>query len=248
MRAVCWCSGLMLIAACGVAHAGQSYEGIAYAPDGKGLLYRETHWVVGKRHLVLYRCPDGRAFARKRLDYASHPTAPDYEVTDARDGYRTGVQTTAAGREAFLQARAGQRARRAALPAGAVVDAGFDAFIRTAWDRLGGKGRVAVPFLVPSRLQAMDFQVEARPLRAAGARVFRLSLASWIGGVLPHIDVTYDAATRTLLRFQGMSDVRDGRGRNLVVDIRFPPELRRQAPASALEAAAALPLDGTCRQ
>jgi hypothetical protein len=248
MRAVMVSICVVLAGACAPAWAAQSYEGIAYAPGGSRVLYRETHWVAGHRHLVLYRCPDGRAFARKRLDYAAHATAPDYEVLDARDGYRTGVQTTASGREAFLQERSGARMRRASLPARTVVDAGFDGFIRAAWNRLAGKAGLDVPFLVPSRLQAMRFQLQPRPLRDAGVRVFRLSLASWIGGVLPHIDVTYDAATRTLLRFQGMSDVRDGRGRNLVVDIRFAPDRRRAVPEAALDAAAAVPLDGTCRQ
>jgi hypothetical protein len=248
MRAVVGSMCLVLAGACAPARAAQTYEGIAYAPGGGRVLYRETHWLTGHRHLVLYRCPDGRAFARKRLDYAHNAMAPDYEVMDARDGYRTGVRTTAAGREAFLHEGARQRMRRAALPAGTVVDAGFDGFVRSAWDRLAGKRGLDVSFLVPSRLQPVRFQLQARPLRDAEVRVFRLSLGSWIGSVLPHIDLTYDAATRTLLRFQGMSDVRDGRGRNLVVDIRFPPERRRQVPDAALDAAAAVPLDGTCRQ
>lgn len=248
MRAVVVLAFGILACACAPAWAALSYEGIAYAPGGSRVLYRETHWISGDRHVVLYRCPDGAAFARKRLDYSTHATAPDYEVVDARDGYRAGVQTTSSGREAFLQARAGDRVRRVPLPARTVVDAGFDGFIRAAWNRLAPDAGLDVAFLVPSRLQSMRFELRARPLRAAGVRVFRLTLASWIGAVLPHIDVTYDVATRTLLRFQGMSDVRDGRGRNLVVDVRFAPEHRRTVADAALDAVSRVPLDGTCRQ
>jgi hypothetical protein len=248
MRCTCWWLVVALGSVCTVAQAGQAYEGIAYAPGSQRVLYREAHWQAGTRHVVLYRCPDGRAFARKQLDYAKGAVAPDFEMRDARDGFRSGVATTPGGREVFVRHSAGQRRRSAALPSGAVVDAGFDAFIRQAWGRLAGGAAIEVPFLVPSRLKAMNFRLQPQPAAADGLRVFRLSLASWIGGVLPHIDVTYDAATRTLLRFTGMSDVRDGRGDNLVVDIRFPPQQRRSADLAALEAAANTALDGTCRQ
>src|SRR5690606_6904640 len=46
----------------------QRQEGRAFAEDGGALLYRETHWLQGPpealSRLVLYRCADGRAFAR----------------------------------------------------------------------------------------------------------------------------------------------------------------------------------------
>lgn len=242
----CW----LLVAlgcACAVAHAGERYEGIAYAPGSQRVLYREAHWRVDGQHLVIYRCPDGHAFARKRLDYTKGAVAPDFEMHDARDGFRSGVATTEDGRRVFVREAAGERQRSAALPEGAVVDAGFDAFIRRAWGRLGADARVEVPFLVPSRLKALRFRLQVRPAAGSARRVFRLTLGSWIGGMLPHIDVTYDAATRTLLRFQGLSDVRDGRGGNLEVDIRFPPHKRAATDSGALQAAAQTPLDGTCR-
>lgn len=232
----------------GIAAEGIAYEGIAYKPGTQRVLYRESHWQVGKQHLVLYRCPDGRAFARKRLDYARGALAPDYEVFDARDGYRSGVVTESGGREAFMREDAGQPRRSAALAAGTVVDAGFDAFIRQAWDRFASEAAVEMPFLVPGRLRTMRFRLQARPASTPDRRMFRLSLASWVGGVLPHVDVTYDAATRTLLRFQGLSDVRDGRGGNVTADIRFPPQRRRTTDAAALRSAGTVALDGACRQ
>ncbi|TWQ62469.1 hypothetical protein FQJ92_23340, partial [Xanthomonas vasicola] len=43
-------------------------DGDAFDGDSGALRYRESHWLLddGGR-LVLYRCPDGRAFARKQV-------------------------------------------------------------------------------------------------------------------------------------------------------------------------------------
>ena len=56
------------------ARADLSYqEGLAKDPQSQALLYREEHWTrradegIGER-IVLYRCPDGTAFARKRIE------------------------------------------------------------------------------------------------------------------------------------------------------------------------------------
>ncbi|WP_373848279.1 hypothetical protein, partial [Achromobacter insuavis] len=60
---------ILPLAPLGAQAANEHYLGYAYAPHGGAERYREEHWVVrdGARQtrLVLYRCPDGAAFARK---------------------------------------------------------------------------------------------------------------------------------------------------------------------------------------
>lgn len=228
----------------GACNAAERYEGTAYLPGTERVLYRETHWVAGPRHLVLYRCSDGKAFARKRIERAASAASPDFELVDARDGYREGVRTTPAGREVF--SGAGNEVKRAMLaqPA-AVIDAGFDAYLRGAWDRLSASAVGALSFVVPSRLRAMDFKVR-RVGGSADRRSFRLSLGTWYGGMLPHIDVDYSLADRQLLRYRGIGNIRGANGGNLAVDLRFPPGRRRDAPASELVAATSEPLNGRC--
>lgn len=226
--------------------AAQAYEGLAYARGSERLLYRESHWVDGGAQLVLYRCADGKPFARKRLQRSANASSPDFEMLDARTGYREGVRSAGRGREVYTQASARAAVRRAPLDAArTVVDAGFDDFVRGAWDRLGGKGGIDMAFLVPSRLDAMDFTVR-EVARDAARRTFRLSLGAWYGAVLPHIDVDYAIADKRLLRYRGMSNIRDARGRNLDVDIRFPTDKRRPASAADMDAAAAQPLVERC--
>jgi hypothetical protein len=164
------------------------------------------------------------------------------------------VRTRDGRREVFAQADAASAERSAQLPQptppNAVIDAGFDAFIREHWNTLSASGVSPVLFLVPSELRYLDFS--ARVLRdshtdGAELRWFRLSLANWYGFALPHIDVAYDVQTHELREFRGLSNIRDGNGHNVRVDIRFPPSERRADVAAVeVERAAAMPLTGRC--
>ena len=78
--------------------AVQQYEGYAYAVSDGKLLYRESHWAYteggAQQKLILYRCADGKPFARKRIDAIPGEAIPDFEMIDARNCYREGVRTS----------------------------------------------------------------------------------------------------------------------------------------------------------
>lgn len=237
--------------ALGVEH----YEGEAYAVAGGEPLYRESHWRYDDdgvaEGLVLYRCPDGLPFARKHIRATSSAQAPDFDLVDARSGYTEGVRGNGDSREVFVRTSIDAPERTAALEGHAdlVVDAGFDAFVRNHWDALKNSS-TSLAFVVPSRLGAMNFEVGrigAETVDGRPAQRLRLAIGSWYGRLLPHIDVVYDDATRHLLRYEGTSNVRDAKARNVVVRIEFPPSQRdTRATAADVAAAAAVPLTGTC--
>jgi len=251
-------AGLASIGVATACQAGQYYQGYAYSAADNRLLYRESHWLYsenGVEHrLVLYTCANGEPFVRKRVDTAPGAATPDVDLFDGRVGYREGVRTREGRREVFAQVDARAPERRAALPLppppNAVIDAGFDAFVREHWDTLSQAGLAPVPFLVPSELRYLDFSArKLRDERADGGdiRWFRLSLASWYGFALPHIDVAYDKQTHELREYSGLSNIRDGDGENLSVTIRFPPSGRRTGVTEAdVERAAEMPLTGRC--
>ncbi|HEX2791022.1 MAG TPA: hypothetical protein VHN17_11385 [Steroidobacteraceae bacterium] len=251
-------AGLAAIGVTAGGVGGQYYQGSAYAADDGRLLYREAHWLYadnGVEHrLVVYSCPDGAPFVRKRVDTAPGAATPDVDLFDGRGGYREGVRTRDGRREVFAQANARAPEHSAQLPLpsppNAVIDAGFDAFVREHWATLSASGVSPVLFLVPSELRYLDFSARVlRDSRVDGAdmRWFRLSLASWYGFALPHIDVAYDLQTHELREYSGLSNIRDGDGRNVRVSIRFAPSERRQDVAAAeVERAAAMPLTGRC--
>jgi hypothetical protein len=254
-----WVAGVAAIAAIAASsvYAGvKSYEGYAYATGDDKLLYRESHWLyttdgVGQ-HLILYRCANGEPFARKRVNTAPGAATPDFEMLDARSGYREGVRTRDGHREVFAQAdaRAPERRVSVSIRDNTIIDAGIDAFVRTHWDSLSDTGMSPLPFLVPSRLGYFDFaarKIRDEPVEGRDVRWFRMSLAGWYGFALPHLDVGYDTRTHELREYRGPSNIRGDGNRDLNVRIDFPPAERRADVALAdVERAAEMPLIGRC--
>lgn len=227
---------------------------LAHDREDGALRYRESHWLyregAAARRLVLYQCPDGRAFARKTVLERSPAQAPDFDFEDARDGYREGVRSTPGGRVVYVRERAGAplRERRVKLPPNAVIDAGFDASVRQRWEELRAGLEVTQPFLLPSR---MDFiPVRLRPgsridWRGVPAQRLTMRLDRWYGFVAPTMQLTYASADQRLLEFAGIATIRDASGRHQDVRITFP-HAPRPADAQALQQALSTPLVRNC--
>lgn len=243
----------LLLAAATPAAAIERYEGTAFDRDGGDVLYHETHWRLDRpgqpSRVVLYTCPDGRGFARKRLWGDADATAPRFEFVDGRDGYREGVRATPVGLEVFWQPRADARERRKPVVAapGTVFDAGFDALVRTGWHALAAGRPVDASFLLPSRLGVIDVQVRREGAAVADRLRLRMTLDAWYGFVAPRTDLTYRLDDRWLLRFEGVGTIRDAQGRHQDVRIEFPPDRRvADVGMAEVEAALARPLARRC--
>lgn len=225
-------------------------EGIATSINGNAVRYRESHWIDGTTRTVLYRCPDGRPFARKVVEDGPFTSAPDFVLDDARSGYREGVRGIGAGHEMFFRpnARGAERGVPVDKTATLVVDAGFDAFLRERWDELVIGSSFRIQFVIPGRLQTADFDVSRLPdgvIEDLAVRRYRLKLGAWYGFVLPRIDVAYSASDRRLRRYEGLSNIRDDRGANMTVRIDFPLDI--QHPSGDIADPALAVLDGHCK-
>ncbi len=224
-----------LLLVCGLADASERFE--RYSGEARDLresvrLYDEEHWLHFDRdrlleRRVLYRCPSGQAFARKRVDYRDSLQAPAFDLVDARFGYREGLRRDTSSVETYFQPSRDVKEERAVLieADSLVADAGFDRFIQQHWDSLGSGQSVPLEFLVPSRGAAMRFrmqQSERRAIDGVDARVLRLSLDGLFGLFVPRIDVAYSEGDRRLLRFEGLSNIRLEATRNALVRIDFP--------------------------
>lgn len=227
-----------------------SYVGEALDPDRGTLLYEEHHLVEYRdqaplRRSVLYRCPDGRAFARKQVDYREDAYAPAFELVDARFGYREGMDRSGEEIEVFFRPQARKATQRASIDDAAdlVADAGFDSFVRAHFERLRGGEPFDIDFVIPGRLEAMGFRIE--PQREDdGVLQLRLSLRGVLGWFAPDIEARYDTDDGRLMRFTGLANIRSSPERNVVVDIVFPPQRhRRDADRALFAEAEAEPLE-----
>jgi hypothetical protein len=226
---------LALLCAAPVQAALTFEEGQARDPRSNELMYLEHHLIRRDQgrpteRLVVYRCPDGTAFARKRVDYGQSVQAPEFSLEDARLGYGEGLRRsggTGTGM-VWVRAAAGETERSAPLgdSTALVADAGFDEFIRGNWQSLVSGQSVPLKFAVPSRLQVFGFRVARQgsiELDGEPAERFRLRLGGLLGWIAPHIDVAYGRDSKRLLRFEGISNLRSDDGKSqLVARIAFP--------------------------
>lgn len=243
----------LLVASHGLA-ADSVFTGYARDPATDAVLYVESHAVtdVGtarERRIVVYRCADGRPFARKDLDYSADRLAPAFRFEDSRSGHSEGLTRAASGMEVFARAGRDAPLRRESMDGmGLVADAGFDEFVRARWDELEAGKPVEAPFLVPSRLDSLPFRMRKIgevQIEGETVSVIRLSLAGLLRFFLPDIDVSYRKRDRALMRYRGMTNIRDENGKLLEARIDFPGAERREA-AVDLAALRAQPLVATC--
>jgi hypothetical protein len=236
-----------------------AFTGYARDLETRRVLYVESHLVrnfgqKGESRVVLYRCANGiEAFARKELTYGEVREEPEFRFVDGRGGYTEGLRRTASGPVVFQRDAARAPVREAAVPSNVVIvsDAGFDEFVRKHWAELEAGRTVRFPFLIPSRLDFLTFKVKKHreePVEGALSSVIRLNLSGVIGWFLPYIEVSYRRSDQVLMRYKGLTNIRNAEGENLVALIEFPLNERRTLPAggAALEAQKALPLVARC--
>lgn len=232
-----------------LAQAGDlTFNGYARGMDDGRLLYTESHHVadaggVRETRVVLYRCAaGGQPFARKELSYGAVREEPEFSLLDARTGYLEGLRRTPQGPRVFQRADARAPLREAKVPGNVaiVTDAGFDEFVRKHWAELEAGRTVRFPFLIPSRLDFLTFKViKARDdaIDGAAVSVIRLNLSGVIGWFLPFIEVSYRKSDRVLLRYVGLTNIRDAGGANLTARIELPARERRTLPAGSVDLA-----------
>jgi hypothetical protein len=232
------------------------FTGQARAIESREPLYVESHSVraygtADEERVVLYRCTNGGApFARKTLRYSVNREEPEFELEDARLGYVEGLRRVGGAYEVFLRSGRDVTERRKTLTgrASIVSDAGFDELVKKHWAELEAGRTVRFAFLVPSRLDYLTFKVRKhREERIEGeaASVIRLNLSGVLGFFLPYIEVSYRKSDRVLMRYKGLTNIRDLEGDNVTALIEFPSSERR-AQAVDLAALRAAPLVTRC--
>ncbi|MDX1432861.1 MAG: hypothetical protein R3286_10470 [Gammaproteobacteria bacterium] len=211
--------------------------GYAYDLETNRFLYTENHYETLRAgeviaDIVTYRDPSGRPFARKHVDYGERPTMPDFRLHNFETGHIEGAERRQNGVEVAFRELDGRELRRELLRTleQGVIDAGFDRFIERNWDALTRGEALTRSFLVPGRLEYYDFRIT----RVAGGGdeiTFALEPDTMLIRLFaPRILVTYALPSRRLLRYEGVSNLRDAAGDNYQVRIVFP-DAPRAGPA-----------------
>ncbi|MDB5106549.1 MAG: hypothetical protein JWP91_4238 [Fibrobacteres bacterium] len=189
-------------------------EGGAGAPQAYVEEHRER--LEGDRTVsmsTVYRDVSGTVLAERTLDFSASSSHPGYALKDLRSGMEEGA--TVRGKVVRVRSRASKasetREKDFKVPEPFVIDGGFHSFLKGNWDALIGGKRISFYFVVPSRLDFFRFVAYEDPSRAAhgaGERVFvAIPQSRVLRMVVEPIVVRYDAASRRMKEYRGLSNI-----------------------------------------
>lgn len=243
-------TGVLVTLLIATAHNGASAEtlervGLAYDKQSGTFLYSEIHHEVKEngrlaRATVTYRDAGGKAFAAKHINFRRSLVMPEFQLVDSGNGHVEGVLRGDAKLEVHFRPLSDASVQRASveMPINGIIDAGFDRFIEQNWEALVAGQVLERQFLIPSQLDFYTFEIEKIEEKDAAELTFELRIKSiFLQMLVSPVLVSYDARTRSLLRYEGISNIRDESGQNFDVRIEFPRSGRVQVEAPLGETA-----------
>ena len=218
--------------------AAAPYRGSAYDTERNAAAYVEEHvegYVQG-RHVytrTAYLGPDGKPMGDRDLDFARFPMKPDYLYRDFRNGYEEGARVEASDIRVHYRdsAAAPLKEKRIEVPEPCVINGGVGEFVRQRWEEIAAGKKVLFNMVIPARLDYyrfvayVDRKFALSPAESRGHAYLPVVIepkSSVLAMLLPTIVLYEDAATKRLLRYQGIVNVADAKGRSLRVRIDYP--------------------------
>jgi hypothetical protein len=199
----------------------EKYEGVARSPSGE-FRYRERHEVteVGSRPLralTVYYDQSGAEIGRLESDFSKSSYAPSYRFEDRRAKRSEGAQVSGS----IVTLRYGGERKELSVAPGETLVAGqgLHHFVRLNLEKLA-RGATSVRFAIPSRLDTYGFRVRPVSSPRPGVVRLRIEMSSVILRQLaPDLEVDYEAGTRRLLRYRGVSNLEgpDGSTQEVVI-------------------------------
>lgn len=234
-----------LIASIAVTVRAEDYVivGSAYhAEDGDVLLYQERYTPVlaDGRAEVHYFAPEGRRIAEKILDYSYGDEKPGFELQDLRQDLHWAARWSGDRREIRLErgSRKNRETGWVEARSSQVIDAGFDAFLRSSWDRWMSGEQVTFYFAFANRLTNLRLRAERIPAAKSGIRrqgegwvYLRIRPGNMLLSLFADaLYLAYDEASRRLMVFRGRSNLPDAQGSGWDVEIHYeyPASLPRE--------------------
>lgn len=222
-------------------------EGQALDTNTGRVIYQEIHsmgqgadgrWIMESDYLN----PEGELFAERTVWFdPNHPQRPDYRLVDYRDNFEEGAKTSPNGEVELYRIIDGERGQTIIKPSRQrplVIDAGFSALIASHWDELLSGNRITFDFASSARLTTIEFRLShAQDLGDdVGIERFTLAPSNWFVRMLVKpIVLTYSSQNKTLIAYEGLSNIRKDGGGNHSVKIAFPESHQfsmRQLPSA----------------
>lgn len=206
-----------------------SYQGIARDLKSNKFYYTEEHTEtldhdVLKETMIQYKDSAGVVIAKKIINYTGNKVTPSFEQNDYRDGYMEGISF--AGNKLIFKFRKNKsesvKTKSISIPDNLVVDGGFNYYIKGNWDRLVSGETKVFNFAVPSQLDYFSFRLY-KESQKNDAVVFRMEPDNFVlRKLVDPIRVTYNMSTKRIVKYEGLSNINDKKGKSYLVKIMYP--------------------------
>ncbi|TGL86835.1 hypothetical protein EHQ68_16230 [Leptospira congkakensis] len=206
------------------------YFGKAYDLSTGKYIYSDNHkeYYNNGKHIysdIQYKDAEGKVFGTKHIEFDKNAEVPSFKTEDFRDGYIEGADVKGKSVRLFSKRKKEDPlSERTYIPkTPAVMDGGFDYFVRNNWEPLTKGERLSFHFLTPIQLD--DYKFAAEKIRdgewkGRPALYLRLEIDNFIlKQVVKPFLLVYDVRTRRILQFEGLSNINDENGKSLKVKI-----------------------------
>jgi hypothetical protein len=217
--------------------------GLAKNSSGK-LLYTEKHtsrYTADGRlqHLrTEYQGDDGKVFGYFDTNYLEHPFVPEYEFRDDRRFRAEKIEVEQGVVNAKVQFNKNEPEKKKSykMASNMVAGQGLHNYMRSHIDDFvkNPKRVDSVEFLIPANETSYDFRVRAKKIEN-GQITYRVEADSWMFRIVaPHIEATYQIASKRLLIYDGPSNLvsPEGKQEKVVISYSYEGE-KKQQTASA---------------
>ncbi|BAX80878.1 hypothetical protein [Labilibaculum antarcticum] len=209
------------------------YEGIAMDKNSLEFIYKEVHqeiFIKGK-HLetrTSFVGENGSEFAYRELDFRNSFQKPNYLLMDERSGLLEEVIHVGANQfEIRYRKNSNSKLKEKSLyvPEPAVVDGGFNYYIKSNWNKIIAEEKLVFNFLSVAFQDYFTFRIYKVDEQTSDPNIvlLRMECQSLLLRVLMNpIYVHYDLKTKRISKYEGISNIRDHEGHSYKALLNYP--------------------------
>jgi len=214
--------------------AGDAMTRVGYAYDSNTnqLLYTESHHEkysggVLQRSEVIYKDPAEKIFASKIADFSNSLFMPEFALENIRTGHEEKTRFIDNKYEVFFSESKNKTREESQIiyEDNAISDAGFDNFIIEHWAQIIEGKKFKRDFLVPSMQDFLSFRIYQDAIvnrEGQSLRLINIEPDSFFVRVIAGtLKLYYDSEKPALRIFEGVSNMRDSKGDNYNVLIKY---------------------------
>ncbi|MES2629493.1 MAG: hypothetical protein V4616_11045 [Bacteroidota bacterium] len=210
-----------------------SYVGYGYDLKSNRPIYNEYHeeeWVDGKHvtTTTVYKNEKGVVMASRKLKFSQGSETPGYRLDVKKTGYYEGAEIIKSGVRvyAFDEEAKKESSKMLEVPSPFVIDGGFNYFIKKRWESIVAGKTVSFYFVVPARLDYYHFRArKVSNLKEKGHNAMLVILEPdnfVLRSIVQPIKVTYDLASKRILKYEGISNIPGPEDRNFDIRLVYP--------------------------